>query len=142
MQVDATVQKAFEMACNAQKNAHAPYSNFKVGAAVKIKNSDKIYPGSNVENASYGATVCAERVAIWSSVAIEGKPEFESIVIVTDTDPAIGPCALCLQVFAEFCEPDFEIYLANPKGIQQKVLFKDLLPAPFSYIPDTPDSLK
>jgi cytidine deaminase len=136
MQVDPIVQLAFEKAIMAQNNAHAPYSNFHVGAAIKILGQDTIVAGCNVENASYGATVCAERTAIQSSVASLGKQQFEFLVVVTNTDPAIGPCGLCLQVISEFCGPDFPIYLANPKGIQRKVLFKDILSSPFSKIPD------
>lgn len=136
MQVDPIVEKAFQAAIEAQKNAHAPYSNFHVGAAIKVKGKDKVYYGCNVENASYGATVCAERTAIQTSVCAEGKTEFEFLIVVTNTDPAIGPCGLCLQVISEFCAPDFPIYLANPQGIQRKVLFKDLLSSPFSKIPE------
>jgi cytidine deaminase len=135
MQVDSVVQKAFEGAVKVQNNAHAPYSNFHVGAAIKVKGEDKVFYGCNVENASYGATVCAERTAIQTSVA-NGKKQFEFLIVVTNTDPAIGPCGLCLQVISEFCSPDLPIYLANPKGIQRKVLFKDLLSSPFSKIPD------
>lgn len=136
MQVDPKVEKAYKEAIKAQSNAHAPYSNFQVGAAIKIKGKDQVYYGCNVENASYGATVCAERTAIQTSVCAEGKPEFEFLIVVTNTDPAIGPCGLCLQVISEFCEPDLPIYLANQNGIQQKVLFGDLLSSPFSKIPD------
>lgn len=147
MQVDATkldknVLEAFRLACDAQKNAYAPYSKFYVGAALKLKGKDKIYSGCNVENASYGATICAERNAIFATVAKEGRPEYEFLVVVSNTDPAIGPCALCLQVVAEFSEPDLPIYLANPEGIQTMVHFKDLLGSPFSKIPDTPDKFK
>ena len=136
MQVDPVVEKAFQEAIKTQKNAHAPYSNFQVGAAIKVKGQDKVFYGCNVENASYGATVCAERTAIQSSVAAIGKTEFEFLIVVTNTDPAIGPCGLCLQVISEFCGPDFPIYLANPKGIQKKVAFKDILSSPFSEIPE------
>lgn len=142
MQVTPDVQIAFEKACDAQKNSYAPYSKFYVGAALKIKGQNKIYAGCNVENASYGATICAERVAIVSSVITEGKPEYEFLVVVTNTEPAIGPCGLCLQVIAEFCDREMPIYLANPEGIQQKVLFKDLLGSPFSKIPETPEKFK
>lgn len=136
MSFSPEVLSAFELASNVQNNAHAPYSNFQVGAAIKIKNHKDVVVGCNVENASYGATVCAERVAITSSVAKYGKPEFEFLVVVTNTDPAIGPCALCLQVISEFCSSDMPIYFANRNGIQKKILFKDLLPSPFSKIPD------
>lgn len=136
MEVDPQVEKAFQEAIKTQNNAYAPYSNFNVGAAIKVKGQEKVFYGCNVENASYGATVCAERTAIQSSVAALGKTEFEFLIVVTNTDPAIGPCGLCLQVISEFCGPDFPIYLANPKGIQKKVLFKDILSSPFSEIPD------
>lgn len=135
MKIDTIVENAFKEAINTQNRAHAPYSNFKVGAAIKVKGQDKIFYGCNVENASYGATVCAERTAIQSSIANLGKVEFDFLVVVTNTDPAIGPCGLCLQVISEFCAPDMPIYLANPKGIQTKILFGDLLSSPFSEIP-------
>lgn len=136
MSFDPVVLKAYKKALEVQINAHAPYSDFQVGAAFKIKDSDEIVTGCNVENASYGATVCAERVAVTSSVAKLGKPEFEFLVVVTNTDPAIGPCALCLQVLSEFCKPDMPIFLSNKNEIQKQLTFKDFLPNPFSAIPD------
>lgn len=136
VKVDAIVKKAYEKAVLAQKSAYAPYSNFHVGAAVKVRGVDKIYAGCNLENASIGATICAERGAIQTSVCENGKIDIEFIVVVTNTDPAIGPCGLCLQVISEFAKPETPIYLANKKDIQKKVLFKDLLGSPFSKIPD------
>lgn len=139
--VSPEVKKAFELACNVQKNAYAPYSNFQVGAAFKLKNRDEYTVGCNVENASFGATVCAERGAVQTSIGkLGGKPDFEFLVVVTNTDPCIGPCALCLQVLSEFVGPDFPIYLGNPKGIQTQVKFSDLLGKPFSTIPDQIES--
>ncbi len=126
---------AFKVAIEARKNAYAPYSGFKVGAALSVMGTDKIYSGCNVENASYGATMCAERTAIFSAVAENGKVPFEFCIVVTDTEYATPPCALCLQVFSEFCPPDFPIYLGTLKGIQKKVLLKELLPVPFNKIP-------
>lgn len=134
--IDPIVEMAFKNAIQVQNKAHAPYSNFHVGAALKVKGSDKVYYGCNVENASYGATVCAERTAFQTSIADNGKQDYEFLIVVTNTNPAIGPCGLCLQVISEFCAPDFPIYLANPQGIQRKILFKDLLASPFSKIPD------
>ncbi len=130
------LDKAFKIALQARENAYAPYSKFKVGAALAIKNNDKIFPGCNVENASYGGTICAERTAIVSSVAALGKVEFDFCVVVTGSEPASPPCALCLQVFSEFCPPDFPIYLASPNGIEKKMLLKELLPVPFNEIPE------
>ncbi|RKX91244.1 MAG: cytidine deaminase [Spirochaetes bacterium] len=134
---DSRLQEAFTTAVKAREKAHAPYSGFKVGAALALKGTGKIYPGCNVENASYGGTICAERTAMVSAVAEQGTVPFEFCVVVTDTEFATPPCALCLQVFSEFCPPDFPIYLGTVKeGIQKKVLLKELLPIPFNAIPE------
>lgn len=136
LKVSSEVTKAYEFAKGVQKNAYAPYSNFHVGACFKIKGSDEYITGCNVENASFGATVCAERGAVQTAIAKSGgKPSFEFLVVVTNTDPSIGPCALCLQVLSEFVSSDFPIYLGNPKEIQTTVKFSDLLGKPFSTIP-------
>ncbi len=134
---DSRVQEAFTAAVKARENAYAPYSGFKVGAALAVRGLSKLYPGCNVENASYGGTLCAERTAMFSAVAENGKVPFEFCVVVTDTEFATPPCALCLQVFSEFCPPDFPIYLGTVKeGIQKKLLLKELLPIPFNTIPE------
>lgn len=134
---DSRLQEAFTTAVKAREKAYAPYSGFKVGAALALKGTGKIYPGCNVENASYGGTICAERTAMVSAVAEQGTVSFEFCVVVTDTEFATPPCALCLQVFSEFCSPDFPIYLGTVKeGIQKKVLLKELLPIPFNAIPE------
>lgn len=125
------VQRAFELARTAREHAYAPYSGFLVGAAVKVAGRDLIYAGCNVENASYGAGVCAERVAMFSMRAAAEAPKPEFLVVVTDADPASVPCALCLQVLSEFCSAEFPIHLANLDGIQRTVRFGDLLPEPF-----------
>ncbi len=137
MNLSETVKNAYESAKNVQKNAHAPYSDFQVGAAIKIKGQEDIVTGCNVENASYGATVCAERGAIQTSVANFGKKEFEFVVVVSNTEPAIGPCALCLQVLSEFATADLPIYFANRNEIQRMVTFGELLTQPFSEVPKT-----
>jgi cytidine deaminase len=130
------LDNALKIAIEVRENAYAPYSEFKVGAALVLKDSDKIFPGANVENASYGGTICAERSAIVSAIAAHGKVEFDFCVVVTGSEPASPPCALCLQVFSEFCPPDFPIYLATSKGIEKKMLLKELLPIPFNEIPE------
>ena len=137
MEVNETVKKAWEMAKNVQNNAYAKYSNFQVGAAIKLKGSDDIVVGCNVENASFGETVCAERGAIQTSIAQYGKREFEFVVVVSNTNPAIGPCALCLQVLSEFADSELPIYLSNKNEIQSVVKFGDLLGSPFGEIPET-----
>ena len=125
------VLDAWKKACEVQERAHAPYSKFFVGAALKVKESDELILGCNVENASYGATVCAERVAFQAAVAANGKITPEYLALVTNSDPAVPPCAMCLQVFAEFCLPGFDVYIGNRNGIQKKVQFGDLLKSPF-----------
>jgi homotetrameric cytidine deaminase len=126
-----TVHEAFERALKAQSHSHSPYSNFAVGSAVKFVDDETIYTGCNVENMSYGATVCAERNAIFSSVAAAGKQEIEFIVVLANTQNPTLPCALCLQVMSEFAKKDFAIYLGNPKGLTKKMNFKQLLPHSF-----------
>jgi homotetrameric cytidine deaminase len=126
-----SLKQAYEAAKKARENAHAPYSEFMVGAALKLRGCTELVTGCNVENASYGLTLCAERNAFFHAVAKYGKLDPEFIIIVTDASPPAPPCGLCLQAMAEFCQPTFEIYLANLKGIQEKLVFKDLLPKPF-----------
>ena len=123
------LKKAFEIAKKAQERAYAPYSKFKVGAAL-ITEDGKVFSGHNIENSSFGATVCAERVAVWKAISNETKAhKFKKIVLVTD--PVARPCGLCLQVFSEFCEEDFEVHLATPNKVVEVITFKDLLPKPF-----------
>jgi cytidine deaminase len=126
------VTKAYNIAKESREKAYCPYSKFNVGAAIKFKNNDKIYSGCNVENASYGATICAERTAVVSGIADQGKQTVEFVVVVTDTSPATQPCALCLQVLAEFSEPHTPIYLANKEKIETETQFNKLLPNPFT----------
>jgi cytidine deaminase len=137
MEVKPIVKAAYEKAKSAQSKAHAPYSNFHVGSAIKFKNNDEIFSGCNVENASFGATVCAERGAIQTGIGVLGKQEIEFVVVVTNTDPAIGPCGLCLQVISEFAKKETPIYLSNQKEIQSSSTFGELLMVPFSEIPET-----
>ncbi|MBT3980778.1 MAG: cytidine deaminase [Bacteriovoracaceae bacterium] len=126
------VQKAYTLALTARENAYAPYSHFRVGAAFKLKDSDQIITGCNVENASFGATICAERGIIMKSFADYGKAEFDFAVVVTKDDPPAPPCALCLQVLAEFCGPDFPIHIADLEGIKKTLCLKELIPHSFT----------
>jgi cytidine deaminase len=102
-----------EAAKTAREFAHAPFSHFKVGAALHTK-SGKIFTGCNVENASYGLTICAERTAIVKAVS-EGEKEFDAITVVTDTDKLTPPCGACRQFIWEFCG-DIPVIMANLKG--------------------------
>lgn len=126
--------KLVRLAIKARKNAYAPYSKFKVGAALEALNG-KIYTGCNVENASYGLSVCAERTAIFKAVSI-GVTKFKRIVIATGAKALTPPCGACRQVLAEF-NPKLEIILVNSNGKVKKTDLKKLMPDPF-----LPKSLK
>ena len=108
--------------------AYAPFSNFRVGAAVRTKNG-KIYTGCNVESASYGLTVCAERIAVWKAVS-EGEREFVRVSVVADTEELTPPCGVCRQIIWEFCG-DIPVTFANLKGKVETVQMSDLLPRAF-----------
>src|SRR6202008_3253313 len=97
----------------AREHAHAPYSNFRVGAALRAS-SGRIFGGCNVENATYGLTVCAERVAIFKAIS-EGERGFDAMAVVTDTDSLTPPCGACRQLIWEFCG-DVPVVLANLNG--------------------------
>jgi cytidine deaminase len=112
----------------ARENAHAPYSNFRVGAALRAK-SGRIYTGGNVESASYGLTCCAERVAIFKAIS-EGERGFDAIAVVTDAATPAPPCGACRQVIWEFCG-DVPVLLANLQGRVTHERAGKLLPHPF-----------
>ena len=112
----------------ARENAHAPISNFRVGAALRAK-SRRIFTGCNVENATLGLTCCAERVAIFKAVS-EGEHGFESIAVAADTEVLTPPCGACRQIIWEFCG-DVPVILTNLKGKIEQTSSGKLLPAPF-----------
>jgi cytidine deaminase len=112
----------------ARENAHAPFSDFRVGAAVRA-NSGRTYTGCNIENASYGLTCCAERVAIFKALS-EGERGFDAIAVVTETDTLTPPCGACRQIIWEFCG-DVPVILANLKGKTERESAAKLLPRPF-----------
>ncbi len=112
----------------ARENAHAKFSNFKVGAALRTT-SGKIYGGCNVENATYGLTVCAERVAIFKAIS-EGERNFDAIAVVTDADTLTPPCGACRQLIWEFCG-DVPVVMSNLSGKVETVGMSSLFPKPF-----------
>lgn len=122
----------FEAAKRAQNRAYAPYSHFRVGAALYIPEHNATVGGCNVENVSYGATICAERNAIAAAIAEYGTAAAEHLLVLSPTDPPVVPCALCLQVLREFCEPTLQIHLATANGIQRTLTLQELLPIQFS----------
>jgi cytidine deaminase len=120
--------KLVAAAKQARENAHAPYSNFRVGAALRAK-SGQVYTGCNVENATYGLTVCAERVAIFKAIS-EGERGFDAIAVVADTATLTPPCGACRQLIWEFCG-DVDIILGNLKGQMEVVRTSTIFPRPF-----------
>lgn len=119
---DSLIERARE----ASKHAHAPYSSFKVGAAIQA--GDQTFVGCNVENASYGLTLCAERNAVAAAI-VAGAPKMDVIVVYTDTDGPTAPCGACRQVLHEFA-PQIRVIMASRNGCQQRNL-SDLLPMAF-----------
>lgn len=117
-----------QAALTARERAHVPYSHFKVGAAVSDENG-RIFTGCNIENASYGLSMCAERVAVFKAVS-EASAKLRRIAIVADTETLTPPCGACRQILWEFCR-DAELLLANLAGKQEIITMSQLYPRPF-----------
>ncbi|MEA4826293.1 MAG: cytidine deaminase [Clostridium sp.] len=113
-----------------RENAYVPYSNFKVGAAV-LMDDGKIYGGCNVENASYGATNCAERTAIFRAIA-EGNKKLKAIAVVGDLSTHTSPCGICRQVISEFADKDTDIILIKNEDEYLVKKLEDILPGAFT----------
>lgn len=126
-----TQKKLFELALHTQKRSHAPYSNAFIGAAVLMKDGS-FWGGCNIENASYGGTVCAERVAIWKAVSEGAQGPIAEILVVSSKPEAWPPCGFCRQVMAEFAEPQTLVHVSNPQGQIKTFKFADLLPEAFT----------
>ena len=123
-----------------RKHAYAPYSNYKVGAALLSAATSRVYSGCNVENSSYGASICAERNAVLNAIANEGRLGVELLVVVSEESPPAPPCAQCLQVLSEFCRPETEVHMLDTLAAQKKgqgthlvYTFAQLLPHPFIF---------
>lgn len=114
-----------------KEHAYSPYSKFKVGAVV-VMEDDTVYTGANVENASYGATICAERTAIVKAVS-EGKRKIKSIAIASDLEDFIYPCGMCRQVIAEFSSKDTKIVCSNAKGECKSYTIEEIFPNIFYF---------
>jgi len=121
-------QPLIEAARNARTHSVAPFSNFLVGAAIRTA-SGKVYTGCNVESASYGLTVCAERVAIWKALS-EGERNFTQLAVVADTESLTPPCGTCRQIIWEFAR-GADIVFANLEGQSEVFHIADLLPRAF-----------
>jgi cytidine deaminase len=121
-------QSLIAAAQRARLQSVAPFSNFLVGAAVRTENG-KVYTGCNIESASYGLTVCAERVAIWKALS-EGERHFTELAVVADTESLTPPCGTCRQIIWEFAK-SASIIFANLKGETETFQIRDLLPRAF-----------
>ena len=122
--IDPLIQAALD----ARTRAHAPYSKFLVGAAIE-DSTGRIHTGCNIENATYGLTICAERVAIFKAIS-EGAREFRRVAVVADTPTLTPPCGACRQILWEFCG-DIEIVLANLAGATETLRLGTLFPRAF-----------
>jgi len=117
-----------EAATRARQNAVASFSGFKVGAAIQTP-AGRIFSGCNIENASLGLTVCAERVALWKAIS-EGEREFTTIGVISDAEPPATPCGACRQLLWEYCG-NIPVVLASVLGSSRSVPLAELLPQPF-----------
>lgn len=126
--MDHTNTELIEAATLVRENAYAPFSEFKVGAAIETDDGE-IIDGCNVESASYGLTVCAERVAIWKAIS-QGKRKIKHIAVVADTEELTPPCGVCRQIIWEF-GGDIPVTIANLKGKTETIQMKELLPRAF-----------
>jgi len=115
-------------ATEAREKALAPYSGFRVGAAIETRDG-RVYTGCNIENASYGLSICAERVALWKALS-EGAREFRAMAIVSEADTLTSPCGACRQLLWEYCG-DITIHLHSLKGLDRNHRLTELFPFPF-----------
>ena len=122
-------QALIEKARLARLSAHAPYSHFQVGAAL-LTSDGRVFTGCNVENSTYGLSMCAERVAIFKAVS-EGMQEIAKVVVVTDSEDIAPPCGCCRQMTWEFGSEDTEVVIANLAGAVRSYRIKELLPKAF-----------
>ncbi|KHF41880.1 cytidine deaminase [Halalkalibacter okhensis] len=114
----------------AREQAHVPYSNFPVGAALLMEDGT-VYKGANIENASYGLTNCAERTALFKAYS-EGNKNVKMVAVVADTDRPVSPCGACRQVMVELCSRDTNVILTNLKGDITEMTVEELLPGAFT----------
>lgn len=115
-----------EIAKQARANAYTPYSGFKVGAAL-LSTDNRVFTGCNVENSSYGLTLCGERTALVKAIS-EGARDFATLVVIADMETPVSPCGACRQVMSELCPPDMTVILANMAGEIKETTVSELLP--------------
>ena len=129
-----TKQELCTLAIKSMNNAYSPYSGYKVGAALLCDNG-KVFTGCNVENSSYGATVCAERTAIFKAVS-DGERDFSMLAVAGGKENELSdkflPCGICRQVMAEFCKPEFIVLVVTSENTYKEFFLSELLPNAFS----------
>lgn len=125
------MKELMKLAEKAYENSYSPYSGIRIGAAI-IAGSGKIYTGTNIENASYGATICAERSAISKAVS-DGETEITAVAVTGDIDDYAYPCGICRQVISEFMKPDMEIAVSGKNKEMKVFKLKELLPSAFEF---------
>lgn len=125
-----TEKELAELAVTAKLKSIATYSNFHVGAALQTKDG-KLILGANIENATYGLTICAERTAVFKAL-LDGEREFASIAIAGDSEDYLPPCGACRQILMEFCGEELDVIMVNLKGESKTIKMKDLLPYSFN----------
>lgn len=126
-----TIQNLHELAKSARLNAYAPYSKCLIGAAILLE-SGKTYAGCNVENASYGATICAERVAVCKAQSENKNIKITEILVLSDAPAPWPPCGMCRQVLAEFATAETKVHIANLEKVHRTMTFAELFPESFS----------
>jgi len=124
--MDAGTKKLLEAAKEVKEKAYAPYSHFRVGAAL-LTETGKLYSGCNVENTSYGLTICAERNAISRMVA-DGEHHIAKVLVIGDTEEFLPPCGACRQVIAEFSKKETVVYMCNKYSEYKKITVGELIP--------------
>jgi cytidine deaminase len=125
------IKELYQVASLVRENAYCPYSGHKVGAAIKTTEGE-IYSGCNIENSSFGATQCAERVAIQKAISEKGQIHIQEVLVITDSTPPWPPCGMCRQVIGEFAKEITTIYTANLNGEFETFFFKELFPKAFT----------
>lgn len=132
MLLKTEIDKLYEEACKVRLKSYSPYSKFKVGAAVLLKDGN-IITGTNVENASYGLASCAERNALFTTISLGyKKQDIKALLVVADTDAPCSPCGACRQVISELLDENADIILTNLKNDIKELKVKELLPFSFS----------
>lgn len=130
--MEQLVEQAYSLAKETRKNAYAKFSNFLVGAVIKLEDDEELYTGCNVENSTFGLTICAERTGIVKAVSKNGGDiKIEFVVVVADTEEPTAPCGMCLQTINEFSTDKTMLHLGNLKSVLKSIPLKSAFPMGF-----------